>query len=359
MVALTVFLVLASVPGPVAAETRSGGTVIVREAETVDGLTAFGGSVIIRGTVQGDLEAFAGNVFIEGEVTGDVDAVAGNVRISGDVGGDVSATGGNVFIEPTASIDGAFEAAAGMVAIGGTVDDDVSIAAGTLRLSREASLGGNLEYAVGEDGQFIDEGASVAGSITRRPDLRPGLVTVPAATEWLFDIYGILVNLLLGVLFLLVFPDFSSRVARRVADEPLRTGGIGLVTLVAVPVALVLLAITIIGIPFTIIDSLLFVLVAWVAAVYGRFAVGMWLVSLADVDSRWAGLLVGLVAVAIVKLIPVIDWLVELVVLLLGLGALATLGYGAYRGRRGSEAIVPAAEPGPETEPEEPGSPAS
>ena len=133
---------------------------------------------------------------------------------------------------------------------------------------------------------------------------------------------------------LLILPGLSAAVAARVATDPLRTAAIGLLTLVAIPVLLLVLAITIVGIPLAIVGGLLFGLLVWVALVYGRFAVGMWLLSLVDVENRWLGLLVGLVVLGFAALIPWIGGLVNFVVVLVGLGAVAAIGYSGYRGRR-------------------------
>jgi hypothetical protein len=96
---------------------------------------------------------------------------------------------------------------------------------------------------------------------------------------------------------------------------------------------LAVVAITIIGIPLSVIGFLLFLLTAWVGAVYGRIAVGEWLLSLAGVTNRWLALLVGLVVVAIGVRVPVVGGLVEFLVFLLGFGALAATLYRGYRRR--------------------------
>lgn len=329
-------VVLGGATGVAAAEQRSGGTVVVETGETVDGLSAYGGTVIVRGTVNGDLEAFAGDVFVDGEVTGDVSAYAGNVRIRGDVGGDVSAAAGNVVVEAPATINGSLEASAGSIVIAGTVRGNVQAAGGTITLTESATIDGDVEYAVGDEGEFQNQGATVGGAVRQNPDLDAGPSGLPSLPSGTLLVYGILVNLVLGAVLLVLFPSVAARAASRVADEPLRTGGIGLLALVGVPVVLVLFAITIVGLPITIFGALLFAFLVWVAAVTGRFAVGMWLVSLLDVDSRWAGLLVGVVGVALLKQVPYIGGVVEFVVLLLGLGSLAALGYEAYRRRGGA-----------------------
>ncbi len=59
------------------------------------------------------------------------------------------------------------------------------------------------------------------------------------------------------------------------------------------PIALIALAITVIGIPLSVIGSFLFALLVWVGVVYGRFAVAAWLLGLVGLENRWLALVVG------------------------------------------------------------------
>jgi cytoskeletal protein CcmA (bactofilin family) len=343
-------LVLGTVPGVVAAETRTGGSVVVGEDETVSDLTAFGGTIIVRGTVEGDLTGFGGNVMVErgAEVTGDVEATAGNVRVAGSVGGDVTATGGNVLVAESATIEGDFEAAAGGIVVAGTVGGDARLAGGSITLASTATIDGNVEYGVDDREDFSNEGATIGGTLTRNDDISVGGgFDVPDVSGPIFGIYGFLVNLLVGALLLLVFPDTSERVAEAVEDAPIRTGAIGLGTLIGVPIALVVVAITIVGIPITLAGFVAYALAIWIGTIYGRYAVGSTLLSYTEVENRWADLLAGLVVVAVLVRIPFVGWLFELLVLLLGLGAMAVLLYRFVRGQRGGETVEPAEEGAP------------
>ncbi|WP_135827689.1 polymer-forming cytoskeletal protein [Halorussus halobius] len=339
--ALAVVVALAAVPAPVAAqETRSGGTVTVEADETVDGdLTAFGGTVVVRGTVDGNLTAAAGNVLVAGQVNGDLEAFAGNVRINGTVTGDASAVGGNVFLDEGGRVDGALEAGAGNVVVEGEVGGDARLGAETVTVGPSAVVGGDLAYGGDLD---LADGASVAGEVREEsnvnPDVGPVGGTLPGWVSWA---YGLLANLVLGAIAVLAFPRFSDGLADRVAGDPLRSGGVGLLLLVGVPVLLVLLAISLVGIPLALVGAFAYAFVLWLGYVYGAFAVGTLLLGLADAANRWLALAVGLVAVSLVGIVPVVGGLVEFAVLLLGLGALALGVRNRYRGRRASRAGEP------------------
>ncbi|MDG5778235.1 polymer-forming cytoskeletal protein [Haloarculaceae archaeon H-GB11] len=345
---LAVVVLTAFAPGVAAAQTESVGNVVVEQGETVQGLEAFGGNVVVRGTVQGDVEAFAGNVVIAetGTVTGNVDAFSGNVEVNGNVGGNVEAFAGNVVLGQAAVVGGNLESAAGTITVDGTVDGDARLAADTIALGETAVVQGNLEY----DGDLQRaEGATVGGTVTRNDDLEIGPAFGPAAAsqfqipQFVAVLYGMLVNLIVGAVLLLAFPDFSAGVAERVQSSPLRTGGIGLLALVAIPIALVVIAITIVGIPLSLAGFVVFGVLAWLGSIYGRYAFGVWLVSFADSENRWLALVVGVLVVGLLTLVPIIGGLLEFVVFLLGFGALALGLWGRYGGgERRREAATPA-----------------
>lgn len=333
---LVVVLLLAIMPATAAAEqTRTGGTVVVEQGETVrDGLTATGGTVVIRGTVDGDLSAFSGNVLVaqNGRVNGDVSAMAGNVRIEGTVTGTVDAQTGNLAIAQSATV-GSLEGSAGYTLIAGTVEGNARVASETLTLANTANVGGNLVY----DTETFNrqQGATVSGTVRQDESLGDaGPAPVPQVPNWVGAVYGFFVNLLLGIVLLAAFPGFSEGVADRGRADPVLSVGVGLLLLVLIPIVLIVFAVTLIGIPISILGAIIFAIFLWIATVYGSFTVGVWLLSLADEGSRWIGLVLGLFVIAVLDRIPIVGGIVQFVVLLLGLGALAMALRAHYRGRR-------------------------
>ncbi|MFC4989495.1 polymer-forming cytoskeletal protein [Saliphagus infecundisoli] len=315
------------------AQSNVGGTVTVADGETVDEIAAVAGTIIVEegGTVEGSVSGLAGNVYIDGTVEGDVSVAAGNVEISGTVSGDVSAAAGNLLVAEGATVSGDVEAGAGNVRLAGTVEGDVSVGAETIVLGDGASIAGDMRY----DGDLEGNEAAVAGDLTR--DSTVGVEvgpTIGPVASWLFDAYALLLHLLLGAALLALFPRFSTGVAERVADDPVRTGLAGIGVLVAVPVVLIAVAITVIGIPITLVGSLVFALSVWIGIVYGRFAVAAWLLSYAGIGNRWLALVVGLIAGAVLGLVPYLGGLINFLIFLLGFGALAVGLYVHARGSR-------------------------
>ncbi|NGM68723.1 polymer-forming cytoskeletal protein [Natronolimnobius sp. AArcel1] len=334
VVAVSLLCTLALVPTAAVAQTdaQTGGTVIIEEGETVSDLEAFAGTVVVEGTVTGDASAVAGSIQVteSGEIDGDFEAAGGSVVIEGTVEGELQAATGSLEIREGATIGGDLSAGAGSIVIDGTLASNAEVGADTTRLGDDAEIAGDLRYG----GDLEGNTDAVAGTITEDSSLGMGGDIVPTLdpiASWVFSVYIFVANLLLGAALLALFPRFSAGVANRVARDPIRTGLAGLGLLIGVPILLVALAITIVGIPLSFIGAFLFALIVWIGVVYGRFAVAAWLLGLVGLENRWLALIVGLVAGALVAQIPYAGGLINFVVFLLGLGA---LGWGLYAHRR-------------------------
>lgn len=327
---LAVLVVLTLFSGVAAAQSGVSGTLTVESGETVSSVSGLYGTIIIEGTVTGDVSGVAGEIVIRdgGVVEGDLDAAAGSIQISGTVEGTVSAGAGSVQVTETGVVDGNFNVGAATVRIDGTVQGDARIGADTIRLGEQAVIAGSLTY----DGTLEGNLDAVSGEITRDRSLGPSVFSgLQPFASWVFAINAFLLNFLLGALLIGLFPRFSDGVADTVSNDPIRTGLLGIGVLVAVPLLLVAVAITVVGIPLSIAGLLAFMLVAWVGLVYGRFAVGCWLLSFTDVDNRWVALLVGLLLAVLLWQLPYIGALLNAIIFLLGLGALVS---GLYTHRR-------------------------
>ncbi|MDQ2050246.1 polymer-forming cytoskeletal protein [Natronolimnohabitans sp. A-GB9] len=328
------FVVLAGVvPATVVAQSDSetSGTVVVEEGETVEDVEAFAGTVVIEGTVTNDVEVVGGDVRIDGEVGGDVESVGGSVTIAGTVDGDLESAGGSVTIAEGATVGGNVGIGAGSVTVDGTIEGDAEIGADTIQLGDDAAIEGDLRYG----GDLEGNTDAVAGEIEEDPSIGVDVApSIPPIASWLFSAYALVLNLLLGAALLALFPRFSDGIADRVGRSPVRSGLAGLGVLVGVPILLLAMAITVIGIPFTIIGAFAFAFVVWIGIVYGRFAVAAWLLSLVDVEHRWLALVVGMVGGALLAQVPYVGSPINFVVFLLGLGALAAGLYSHWRAGR-------------------------
>lgn len=323
-IVLVLVAVMLVVPGTAAQQTRTGGNVVVQEGETVQGLTTAAGTVTVRGTVDGDLTVFAGDVTIAGNVTGETTIFGGSTTISGTVDRNTTVFGGYVELAETGRVGHDFAVFAGDVILNGTVGNDARVDAERLAVGPSARIGGNLLHAT--QTLSLSNQSQVTGEIRNvdRVDVGQGTPLQTNVPFWAFAIYGFLANLLLGAVLLLLLPGFSRSVADTARRRPLFTTLLGLLAMIIIPVILVLLAITIVGIPLTLIGGFLFLLALWAASVYGALGIGAGVMGALNTTNRWLALVAGLLIVFLLGAIPFVGGLVHLLVMLLGLGAITS-----------------------------------
>jgi hypothetical protein len=181
-------------------------------------------------------------------VMGDVVAIGGDVNVEGQVLGDVVSVGGVVHLYDTARVNG------DAVAVGGRLEKDP----GAQVLGRSTTVGVTLPFLMGH--KVVWEHGPLAG-------LGALLITL----LW------IALLLILGSIFLTVMPRHVDRVETNLRSSLLKAGLVGfLAQLLFLPVyviGLVLLVITIIGIPIAVLWAVGFFVIGFVAALFGFTAV--------------------------------------------------------------------------------------
>ena len=317
--ALAIVLVLSMFTGIAAADTRAGGTVVIEEGETVNGLSATAGTVVIEGTVDGDLRAYGSDVRIAetGEVTGIVRAYGGDVRINGTVGENVLIYASSATLGETGNVDQSFGAVAGDVTIAGTVGSDANVFASEVTLAETATVEGDLTY----EGELDDRGGTVGGVTQKTQEL--ALLPPAGPLSIIFSVFMFFASLFLGSILLYLEPQFGDAAYETVTTEPLRTAGAGVAAVGGVALAMLLFVVTIIGIPVAVALLLVTIVLAWIAAIYGRYVVGAWLLSYTSRDSQYLALFVGVLLIGLLGIIPYLGFLVRAVVFLLGAGIVA------------------------------------
>jgi hypothetical protein len=164
-------------------------------------------------------------------IRGDVVAIGGSARVFGEVRGEVVSIAGTVELGPNA-----------------VVHRDVTVVGGTLRRDPSARIDGEINE--------IGIGAIDLSGVRWSPPSLGALWwgwTLGAAYRFVATLVRVAVLCLLAALVLLLGRDYVERVSLRAAGEPLKAGAIGfLAQLLFLPlliITIVLLVVTIIGIP--------------------------------------------------------------------------------------------------------------
>jgi cytoskeletal protein CcmA (bactofilin family) len=345
--------------GAWAAEVRQGDTVTIGPEEVIEqDLYVFGGTVRIQGTVRGDVLAVAKTVDISGTVEGDVMSMAADTRLSGkvqgsmrsaartlvvagQVGEDAVLAGEQVRFAPGAQVGrdvllaaneaellapvgGEVQAAAQKLTLGAPVTGNVHAEVGTLRLTDAAYLGGTLRYRSARDAQLAS-GATVAGPVQRQSPEQPrseGFFRY--AISWIRSLVGLFA---LGLLLVLITPDFARRVPATLRQSPGRSLGWGAAVFVGTPfiAALFFIAGALLGGWWIglLALGLYAIALALCFPVVGMF-IGRWLLDRFGKAGTSLGLalLLGLVLLTLAGQVPVLGALIALATVLFGLGAL-------------------------------------
>lgn len=351
--------------GPAAAvEIRTGPSSRVAAAQVVDDdLYVSGGRVSIDGRIRGDLLALGGQIRVRGQVDGDAMALGAAIEISGPVGGSLRAAGGSILVEGPVGADvvvlgGTVEIeqtaniirdvavgggdvslhgtvgrnvviGAGRVEIAGTVGGDVLVRGGEVVVLPSAVVRGNLTYS-SEQPAAIAPGARVSGRVTQEPyPVRP----MPSRRtirgfRVAFGVFDFVWMLALALVMVAVVPRGVQATADALRGRPWASLGWGMLLLVAMPAAVVALAIMLIGIPVAAVLLLAHILALFASHAAAGLAIGQRLAS--RLRSPFAQVALGVAIIALATNLPVVGIYLRLVAIALGLGAVAI----AFWGRR-------------------------
>lgn len=337
---------------PVNENLLVAGGMITIDAPVNGDIMATGGEIRINSVVNGDVLAAGGRIYVKNNVTGDVRVTGGQIDIEGNVRGDVLATGGEIWIETGTPIGGDVLASGGRVTVnsdvkgdvrlsGGdvkidkTINGDVSIKAESISLAEGALIKGNLNYTSPKEAELKKE--QVNGTISRQ-EIKVEKRVPSYAFTLAWKIFASLALLLIAIIIVLIMPSMSLRLSNNIRYDFWKSLLLGLVSLVVVPVAALLIGITMIGLPITIIIILLYLIAIYISKIFAALWIGK-LFFRKPQRSVFRNVVVpvtiGIVIYVMLVSIPYIGWIVRILGMLLGLGAMTIVMFKLEKkGRR-------------------------
>lgn len=316
----------------------AGDTVSVSEAIVGD-LIAASGDLSVNTSVGGDLVVAGGDLNLEGTVAQSLYAAGGKIVIGAEVGRNARVAGGSVSLDPTGRIagnatlaggeitvrgpiEGYLQAGGGRLYIDGPIGGDVELTGDRIELGPNARIEGHLKYDSKKDlGEA--SGAVVRGGIER--------VTGPASSQPSGGRAGIIWSLGLVIAAALlagVWPALADRVGGFLQQRFAWSVLVGFIALVCIPVAVILLLVTVIGIPLALAALAgygLLLLGGYVASGVGvgNVALHRWKDERASANAwRVGAAAVGMLVIVLLGRLPWLGWLIVLVAMLFGMGAL-------------------------------------
>jgi cytoskeletal protein CcmA (bactofilin family) len=338
---------------------RTGEAISIADDQRVEGnFYTLGSTVSLSGTVAGDVVAAAGTVSINAPVehdvlvlggtvgvnatvTEDVRIIGGDVTIADHVAGSVFVVGGRVSILSTATIDGDVLLVAGEVVIEGTIKGDVLGVAERVRvdgsigeldmkvagltLGDRAVVSGDVLYTSQAD-IVRAPGAQVTGTITKNDVV----ATESTSSPYRGAAMAFLVSLFASLSLYLVAKRPLSLYARQATDNIAREGFIGFGLLAAVPVAIFILMVSVLGLFLGLSLLAIFLMTIVLALPLMNVIVGTLIGRTFQNTHEVNTLLItlGALAVQMMLFVPVIGPILLFILFLVTIGGVAT---GIYR----------------------------
>jgi len=354
--------ILMLLPGGVAAFViKTGDSVVVPKGQTInETLVAVGQTVVVEGEVKGDVICAGQNIDISGTVEGDVICAGQNITLASRVGGSVRGAGQTIkmngrvgrnvtvagqTLNASSTVAGEMLFAGQQAIINGRIEKNVAGAADSIDIG--GMIGGNADFrnknlAFRDNGQIAgaltytsenqiaeDANRRVLGSVKRivpasdKPvaDLKFEKIPAQRIADKIFDL---LANLAVAAVLVFFFKKFTSKIAGILLEKPVRCLGWGFLFLAGVPAMALVLAITIIGIPVSILGMLVLLAALWLARVFAALAIGKKIAQ--DYwknyqNSPMAQAVIGVAVLWVLFAIPVVGTMLMMVAAVWGLGS--------------------------------------
>lgn len=279
-----------------------------RDRAKHDNRTVFGSNVRVGpDETIGKIAAFGGEVEVAGHVIGGIDAFGGNVHIlpGGHVEGPVSLLGGDLTLDDNATLEGSAQ-----------------------------MLGGDVHRAAGAHMTGAIEHTKKHGHITIEDD-RNGHEPEPSFIARAGNrLSNVAILFVFGTILLALAGTRMESMRVEVAARPVRAFALGVVSFIAACLAVLVLCVTIIGIPLALAGVCIAVFAGYAGACSALTTLGAALAG-HRTQSVYVHLAIGCVLFYLVALIPHLGTLATLLVGAMGFGAaVATRGAQIFAKKR-------------------------
>ncbi|MFW6231200.1 MAG: hypothetical protein ACOC32_04225, partial [Nanoarchaeota archaeon] len=310
-------------------------------------LSLAGGGVSIRGLVRDDVRAAGGEVDVFARIDGDLVVTGGSVTIHPEaiIKGDIIASGGDLKL--LADHPGNVKMSGGDITLNARIDGDVELAVGSLDVGDDLKILGNVKYRSKQQFPELEERTVGRVDYMKMPSERhaalAGLGAFGAFLSYLFGrILWLVLLILVALLIVNIMPNVSRDIIRTIEEKPWHSIGYGALIFFGAPVLLLILLVTIIGIPLALIGGAAYAFMLMFAKVFTILFIGSYVLSGKKKSGKRSSktkkkgaspsfklyterlnepLMVGMLIYLGILLIPVIGKAVGFVATLFGLGA--------------------------------------
>ena len=296
-----------------------------------------GQSVTINANISGDVICVAQNLTINGKILGSVRAGAEtftmNAKVghslsvaaetftlgsSADIGQDATILGSNIDLVGSIGRDAVVRST--NLVVNNSIGRNLQFTGTALSLKNAANINGQLNYT-SDQVASIASGATIKGetNYSNPPSPSHNLGTIISSEASSF-IYTVVALLALGLVLISLFPQQIHKVNDEAVSRLGRTMLTGLLTIVVIPLAIVLLTISFIGIPLALLIFLLWCILVIISFPMAAYYLGSMVHSRSH--NALALMSIGCIILSVLLSIPLVGALVVLVSYMIGTGSL-------------------------------------
>lgn len=298
-------------------------------------LGAFGNTITLIGAAAGDVFAFGGTVKVAcPDVGGNVFSMGNSLTMEGVTARNIYAAGNMLTIAPTVEANAAYlggatvyfggtakelYATGGTITIDGTILGNAVVSSDNITVGDSAIIGGTLTiYGATEPvlNGAIDQ-SKVHFIQTEAASSTKAVNALDSIRKWAFSI---VTAAILAVLLTLLFGKFFKARADELRAKVGKSLLWGLLVLIVLPIACILVFITVVGIPVGIFLLIFYGVFLCLAPAYTGVVLGRLLLKKTN---RYLSAMAGAAAVRLLMIIPILGTLVYLACAFYTLGSLA------------------------------------
>ena len=298
----------------------------------------------LSGICDMDLWAAAQDIRYTGHTEGHLRLAAKSATLSGTAGDNLMCAASTMDITEKAYLQGNALLAGENVLFQGAIDGDLTIYSiratiggtirGTLRVTADeivvlptAVLEGNLEYLSARE-LFLDANVQLGGQLKR--------ITLPPLPEakqsWsdrlMFQAYFYMSILIVGLAWLFFFPTLTVSAVSAARESLLRCFLIGLAFMFFIPSVIVLIFVSLLGIPLALVLAALYGILLYTAKIVPAYLIGLIILRRTPeqplLQNAFTVLSSGLLCLYLPAAIPALSFFIWLMATCCGLGALLT-----------------------------------
>lgn len=353
------FILILISPLATLAMENNNGIIKVEQGETINyNIVKFANSIQINGRVEGDVIVAGADVDIDGPVSGDIIAAANLIRINSEVGGNVRVVANqieingkigknvnlfasSIIIGDKAEILGDLTCWGENITIAGKIAGDVD--GGGKKLNLASEISGNVNLKIESAGSFkIADNTVINGDLTYQATKQ---IQIPETSQikgktsylilagpenkffspsyWFKNIISFFGLLLIAMIVFYLRPNIFERINQTIIAKPWFNLLRGIAYLLVIPLIVVGLLISIIGIPLAVIILFLYLLIIYLSKIAAAVWLGQKLFPRIK-PTIWV-LVLGLLIIIIITTLPQIGGLISLIIICFVFGALSQI----------------------------------